>query len=124
MISDLPCDGHFWDSMEIWNETWEEEIIYAIINHNREDALKLIFSFFTTKSTPSHFITFGHASKLSETDLIYLISNGDVGALPPVLARSMHSVFTDGLVGDGDSLWQPAILQNDLRRQRLAIRKI
>lgn len=50
---------------------------------------------------------------------IYLVSDGDVGALPAVLPCSLHAVLTDGLIVDGNSLWQPAVFQNDLRGQRL-----
>lgn len=46
---------------------------------------------------------------------MYLVSDGDVGALPAVLPCSLHTILTDGLVGDGNSLWQPAVFQNDLR---------
>lgn len=46
---------------------------------------------------------------------LYLVSDGDVGALPAVLPCSFHTVLTDGLVGYGNSLRQPAVFQNDLR---------
>lgn len=52
---------------------------------------------------------------LTKRYLIYLVSNGDVGTLPAVLSCSLCTVLTDGFVGDGNSLWQPAIFQNDLR---------
>lgn len=50
---------------------------------------------------------------------LYLVSDGDVGALPAVLPCSLHTVLADGFVCDGNSFWQTAIFQNDLRRQRL-----
>lgn len=46
---------------------------------------------------------------------MYLISNGDVGTLPAIFPSSLHAVLTDGFVGDGNPLWQPAVFQNDLR---------
>lgn len=50
---------------------------------------------------------------------MYLIANGDVRTLPAVFPSALHAVLTDGFVGDGNPLWQPAVFQNDLRRQRL-----
>lgn len=52
-------------------------------------------------------------------DRVYLVSNGDVGAFPAVLPCCLHTVLTDGFVGDGNSLRQLSVFQNDLRRQRL-----
>lgn len=49
-----------------------------------------------------------------------LVSDGDIGTLPAVLPCSLHTILTDGFVGDGDSFWQSAVFQNDLRRQRLS----
>ena len=38
--------------------------------------------------------------RLLENDYMYLVSDGDVGALPAVLAGSLHTVLTEGLVAD------------------------
>lgn len=46
---------------------------------------------------------------------MYLVSDGDVGALPAVLPCSLNTVLTDRLVGDVNIVWQPAVFQNDLR---------
>lgn len=48
-----------------------------------------------------------------------LVSDGDVVTLPAVLSGSYDSVFTDGLVRDGDSFWKFGVLQESLRRQRV-----
>lgn len=59
---------------------------------------------------------FSRTNKLHQNkDGTYLVSDGDVGAFPAVLPRSLHTILADGLVGDGNSLWQPAVFQNDLR---------
>lgn len=46
---------------------------------------------------------------------MYLVPDGDVGALPAVLPCCLHTVLTDGFVGDGNSLRQLGVFQNDLR---------
>lgn len=46
---------------------------------------------------------------------MYLVPDGDVGALPAVLPCRLHTVLTDGFVGDGNSLRQLGVFQNDLR---------
>lgn len=52
-------------------------------------------------------------------DPLYLISEGNVGALPAVVSYSLNTVFAEGLVRDRNSLRQPAVFQKHLRRQRL-----
>lgn len=70
-----------------------------------------------------YFFSFSPKNCNKKNDLIYLVSNGDVGALPAILSSSYSTVLADRLVSDGNSLWQPAVLQNDLRGQRLSNRK-
>lgn len=48
-----------------------------------------------------------------------LITYGNVGALPPLLAASRLAVLTVGSLGDVIARWQLAVLRNNLRGQCL-----
>lgn len=98
MVSGLPCLGQPWAVILMLNDTWG-----FIGNRKRLRNNRLQVS-------DAHYIT------LVST---HLVSDRDVGALPPILSLIHESILTAWLIGDRHSLGKLAVLQDHLWGKRL-----